>query len=95
MREKTLHDMKMRVAHLREDRGVVREERKNRATQVAIQRTTQCTLIRTLVREEEGKGGRGREGRRERGREREGERERVSKKRKRERGGGEERGREY
>ena len=61
VREKAVHNMKVGATHLREDGGVVREERKNRATQVAIERTTQCVLIRTLVRgerEEGRKGGR-------------------------------------
>ena len=53
MREKAVHNVKMRATHLREDRGVVREERQNRTTQVAIQRTTQGTLIGTLKMERE------------------------------------------
>ena len=61
MREKAVHDMKVRTTHLWEDRDVVREERENGTTQVAIQRTTQDTLIRALEREG---------GRRERERER-------------------------
>ena len=71
MREKTVHNMEVGATDLRKDGGVVGEERENGATQVAIEGTTQCVLVRTLVREG------GREGGRE-GREREeGEREIV------------------
>ena len=63
VREKAVHNMEVGATDLREDGGVVGEERKNGATQVPIEGTTQCVLIRTLVRE----GGREREREREGG----------------------------
>ena len=49
--EKAVHNMEVGATDLWEDGGVVGEERENGATQVAIERTTQCVLVRTLVRE--------------------------------------------
>ena len=51
MREKTVHNMEVGATDLRKDGGVVGEERENGATQVAIEGTAQCVLVRTLVRE--------------------------------------------
>ena len=57
VREKAVHNMEVGATDLWEDGGVVGEEREDGATQVAIERTTQCVLIRTLVRGER-EGGR-------------------------------------
>ena len=48
VREKTVHNMEVRTTDLGEDRGVVREEGKDRTTQVAIEKSTESALFRAL-----------------------------------------------
>ena len=49
VREEAVDNVKVRATDLREDGGVAGEERKDRATEVAIERaTTEVAVIRTL-----------------------------------------------